>query len=166
VIRSILKWPQDGRRLHEKSVPVPGDEFEDIKELVQDMFETMYDAGGIGLAGIQIGVALRIFVMDNHEQRVFVNPVITAFFGKKELKNEGCLSLPGIVEMVERHEEVDVEYQDHVTAAKKKIRLKGIEAQCAQHEIDHLDGITIPDKMSPLDRTRLASKLSKKGIGI
>lgn len=158
MIREIVIWPDP--RLAQKSVVVPDDECGDLADFVKDMFDTLYDSGGVGLAAIQLGVPLRVFVMDVREPYVFINPKIVGSLLPREMKNEGCLSLPGIIEQVERWEGVDVEYQDQ-TGAKFVKRFQGLEAQCCQHEIDHLDGITLPDKLGPVRRDRVTKKMAK-----
>jgi peptide deformylase len=158
MIRDIVIWPDP--RLATKSLVVPDDEFGDLKEFLVDMYETLYDSGGIGLAAIQIGVGLRVFVMDVNKQYTFINPRITKFLGQKEPKNEGCLSLPGVVEQIDRYDSVEVTYQDAEGVAQTK-SFSGLEAQCCQHEIDHLDGITIPDRFGPAARERMMAKIAK-----
>lgn len=162
MIRKILKWPQEARTLHQASAPA---DFEKspafIDELVRDLFDTMYDAGGVGLAAIQIGVPLRVFVMDVYTQDyVFLNPRLTVS-GRREWMTEGCLSLPGIFELAHRWTEVRVDALDR--NGKPFVKdFKKMEAQCVQHEYDHLEGIVMPDKFEPLHRTRLAAQLAKK----
>lgn len=129
-------------------------------QLIQDMFDTLYDAGGVGLSAIQIGSPLRLFVMDVRAQYVFFNPAIS-LQGAPHETNEGCLSLPGIVERVERAPIAVVDALDkngeHVVQT-----FTAMEGQCCQHEVEHLDGITIPDKLGPAARERIASQLKKQ----
>ncbi len=160
MIREILIWPN--RRLKEMSAGVPDDELAEpeLAQLVQDMFDTMYEARGVGLAAIQIGVPLRVFVMDTKRQVVLVNPRVVELMGQPEITNEGCLSLPGIIEMVPRHKFVRVAWTDLAGEGHEEV-FQGMEAQCCQHEIEHLDGITIPDKLSPQERSRLVTRMKK-----
>lgn len=145
----------------------PGEEVEefdsDLRELVDDMFETMYAADGIGLAAPQVGIAKRLFVIDIREPGVeplaVVNPVIVERDGT-ERGEEGCLSLPGLIGVVERAARVTLEAVD---AAGKPIRIEASEllARVIQHEIDHIDGILFIDRLSPLKRKMLLSKWKK-----
>lgn len=135
---------------------------EELRQLISDMFETMYAEEGIGLAAPQIGVSKRFFVMDVGEDGTalaIVNPVIVEEAGS-EKGEEGCLSLPGMVGTVERAMEVVVEGYD---PEGKPLRLEasGLVARCMQHEIDHLDGVLFIDKLSPMKRKMLLSKWKK-----
>lgn len=117
-------------------------------QLIADLFDTLYDSGGIGLAAIQVGVPLRVFVMDvfPHPPKALVNPEIVDHAKGTTPENEGCLSLPGVIEVVPRYQWVKVEATGK-DGKPVQIDLKDLEGQCAQHEIDHLDGVTIPDKL-------------------
>lgn len=144
MIQPILIWPDP--TLHEVSAPV--EEGEDVAQVVEDLLDTMYAAGGVGLSAIQIGVPLRIFVMDvADEDVVFLNPKIVVMTGRKAPVNEGCLSLPGIFEVVERYPTVVVQALDR-NGESFTVETTGIAAQCVQHEIEHLDGVVMPDKFS------------------
>jgi peptide deformylase len=132
-----------------------------VDELVRDLFDTLYASGGVGLSAIQIGVPLRVFVMDVYTQDyVFLNPALHPE-GQKAWMTEGCLSLPNIYESVLRYPKMRITAFDR-NGQPSDHTFEKMEAQCVQHEYDHLDGIVIPDKLEPLRRTRLAAKLSKK----
>jgi peptide deformylase len=144
------------------------DEFGDeLRALVQDMFATMYHAEGIGLAAPQIGLRKRVLVIDlrredeNDEQIALVNPRITWKSDEVEKQSEGCLSIPGLEEVVERSAEVQVEaldpHGDPVT-----LQADDLLARALQHEIDHLDGILFLDRVSPLKRRMLMKKWKKQ----
>lgn len=152
MIRPILKWPAGHKMLHTVSAPVTDAVSpEALAELISDMWETMYDAEGVGLAAIQIGVPFRLMVMDVHTvPYVFINPQVTVQ-GKDEWMPEGCLSIPGTYEDMRRYPQV------HVTALDKNLvsftkTFTKMEAQCVQHEFDHLNGIMMPDRKSAADR--------------
>ncbi len=141
-----------------------------LKELIQDMFETMYEAEGVGLAAPQIGKSIRLFVIDaepmveDHKElkgfkKVFINAHIVEESGDPWLYNEGCLSLPGIREDVRRKPVVKLNYLDENFVAHEEI-FEGIAARIFQHEYDHLDGILIPDRISSLRRTLIRTKLN------
>lgn len=136
---------------------------EELRQLISDMFETMYVEEGIGLAAPQIGVSKRFFVMDVGEPGTralaIVNPVIVEETGS-EKGEEGCLSLPGLIGAVERATDVVVEGYD---PEGKPLRLEasGLVARCMLHEIDHLDGVLFIDKLSPMKRKMLLSKWKK-----
>jgi len=138
-----------------------------IRKLMQEMLETMYDARGIGLAAIQIGIPKRIIVMDiskENEKRnpmFFVNPVIKNKHIEKSIYEEGCLSVPNYFAEIDRPKQCELEYLDYYG---KKIILKaeGLFATCIQHEMDHLDGILFIDYLSKLKKTMIVKKLSKQ----
>ena len=162
-LREILKIPD--KRLRLVSEPVKRIDA-GIRALVDDMFETMYDAPGIGLAAIQIGVAKRVVTMDlskkeeSHEPRVFINPEITWASKEKSTHEEGCLSIPEYYEEVERPTEVKVKYLD-LDGNEHEIEAKGLLATCLQHEIDHINGVLFIDHISKLKRDRVIKKFSK-----
>ena len=143
MIRPIVIWPDN--RLHLVSAPVP--EFADVNVLVEDMFETMYDANGVGLSAIQIGVPLRVMVMDTGKQYVFINPTVTFLDGNKEKVNEGCLSIPGIFEQIFRLPSIRIEAYDRNWLRVEQV-FHGFEAQCIQHEAEHFEGIVMADKVN------------------
>ena len=180
-IREILEVPDP--RLKMVSVPVEPDEFnDDLKNLVEDMFETMYDAPGIGLAAIQVGVPKRLLVIDLQEPdeaaepikeedgserqpvknnpRVFVNPVILNPAEDMSTYNEGCLSVPEIYADVDRPATCTVQYQD-LEGNSHEEAMEGMMATCIQHEMDHLEGIVFIDHLSRLKRNMALKKLKK-----
>lgn len=135
----------------------------DMRRLVENMFETMYAAEGIGLAAPQVGVSKRLFVMDirdpEAEPQAVVNPVIVERSGS-ERGEEGCLSLPGLYGVVERSAQIVMEGLD---PDGKPIRIdaSGLLARCIQHEIDHVDGTLYIDRLSPIKRKMLLSRWKK-----
>lgn len=137
---------------------------DELRQLVEDMFETMYAAEGIGLAAPQVGVAKRLFVMDvrdnETEPTAVVNPVIVEHSGS-DRGEEGCLSLPGLVGEVERSAAVVLEGLD-LKGHQLRIEATDLLARCVQHEIDHLDGILFIDHLSPIKRRMLLSKWKKQ----
>ena len=157
----ILEFPDS--RLRTVAKPVARFDAE-LRQLVDDMVETMYDAQGIGLAASQVNVHLRLLVLDVSETRdaprVYVNPEVVAREGS-EVFEEGCLSVPGIYAEVTRAEKVTVSAQD-VEGRRFEEELEGLHAICIQHEIDHLDGKLFVDYLSPLKRRMVAKKLEKQ----
>lgn len=134
---------------------------EELKTLVADMFETMYEAEGIGLAAPQVGVSLKVIVIDYQEQKyALVNPVITKAEGEV-IHEEGCLSFPGIYENVTSPEKITVEYFDE-NGEKHVDELEGFTATVFSHEIDHLKGRLLIDRVSPLKRQFIKKKLAKR----
>jgi peptide deformylase len=160
--REIVLYPDPVLAKRAAEVPVVDDA---IKQLVDDMAETMYAAPGIGLAANQIGVLSRVVVMDvsppeeERELRVFINPVITAREGKITWE-EGCLSIPGVYEKVERSGKLTVEALDR-DGNPFTLEADGLLAVCIQHEIDHIDGVVFFDRISMLKR-RMALKRYKR----
>ena len=157
----ILHYPD--ARLHLKARPV--DAVDDtIRRLVDDMAETMYAAPGIGLAAIQVNVQKRVIVVDVSEDKsdlmVFINPHILERHGEQTYE-EGCLSVPGIYEKVNRPEFVTVEALDR-NGKPFRIEADGLLAVCIQHEIDHLDGKVFVEYLSSLKLNRIKTKLAKK----
>lgn len=136
---------------------------DDVRKLVDDLVDTMYAADGIGLAASQIGVLLRVFVYDVRDEKiepgVLVNPRIVEATGKQR-EVEGCLSLPGLDEVVERQDRVVVEGLDR-DGNEIRIETDGLLSRCLQHECDHLDGVLLVDRVSPLKRRMLLNKWSK-----
>jgi len=157
----ILVYPD--KRLRERAKPVEVFD-ESLKQLVNDMAETMYDAPGIGLAAIQVNVQKRVIVMDLSEDRsdlkVFINPEIEAIDGTQEYE-EGCLSVPGIFATVERIETVRIKAFD-VEGKPFEIETDGLLSVCIQHEIDHLDGKVFVDYLSRMKQDRVRKKLLKE----
>ena len=162
-LREILKIPD--KRLRLVSEPVKRIDA-GIRALVNDMFETMYDAPGIGLAAIQVGVAKRVVTMDlskkeeSHEPRVFINPEITWASKEKSTHEEGCLSIPEYYEEVERPQQVKVKYLD-LEGRTHEVEASGLFATCLQHEIDHINGVLFIDHISKLKRDRVIKKFTK-----
>jgi peptide deformylase len=162
-VREIIKLPD--KRLRLKSEPVKRIDAS-LRKLVDDMFETMYDAPGIGLAGIQIGVAKRVVILDlskkeeDHRPQVFINPEVTWKSAAKSTFEEGCLSIPEYYEEVERPSEVKVKYLD-LDGNEHEIEAKGLFATCLQHEIDHINGVLFIDYISKLKRDRITKKFAK-----
>ena len=157
----ILRFPDP--RLKKVAVPVTRFD-DDLRRLAADMAETMYEAPGIGLAATQVDVHKRLVVIDVSEDkgelRVFVNPRLSACTGS-QTGEEGCLSVPGIFDKVERAERVTVNYQD-LDGAEQVLEADGLLAVCIQHEIDHLDGKVFVDHLSQLKQTRIRNKLAKQ----
>jgi peptide deformylase len=162
-LREIIILPD--KRLRLVSEPAQAIDPE-LRRLVDDMFETMYEAPGIGLAAIQIGVPKRVIVMDlakkddPKEPRVFVNPQVLWRSDEKNVYEEGCLSIPEFYEEVERPAKVRVKFLD-ATGAEQELEASGLMATCLQHEIDHLDGILFIDHISKLKRDRVIKKFAK-----
>jgi peptide deformylase len=162
-LRDIIVLPD--KRLREVSKPVAKIDAS-VKALVADMFDTMYDAPGIGLAAIQIGVPLRVVTMDlakkddEKEPRVFINPEIVAAAEEKNVHEEGCLSIPEYYEEVERPAGVTVRYLD-LDGKQHEVEATDLLAICLQHEIDHLNGVLFIDHLSKLKRDRVIKKYTK-----
>jgi peptide deformylase len=161
---TILHYPDP--RLRKRARPV-ATVTPEIRELVSDMFETMYAAPGIGLAATQVGVDQRVIVVDVSEHadtpRVFINPEILSRDGKEKMQ-EGCLSVPGVFEEVERAERIRVSALDG-DGRRLEFDADGLLAVCIQHEIDHLDGKLFVDYLSELKRRRIRKKLEKEQRG-
>jgi peptide deformylase len=162
-IRKILSIPDPVLRAVSKPVASVD---KSVLALVDDMLETMYDAPGIGLAAIQIGVPLRLVVIDlarKDEEKspiIFVNPEIIAASEEKSIYEEGCLSIPEYYDEVERPAAVRVRYMD-AKGATQEMDCDGLLATCIQHEIDHLDGKLFIDYLSKLKRDRVTKKFAK-----
>jgi len=145
--------------------------FPDLPEIIDDMFETMYAASGVGLAAPQINKSIRMFIIDTAPfvddeendiqpmKQVFINPKMIKEEGQKWLFNEGCLSIPEIREDISRKSEIEIEFLDE-NFQKQQKKFDGITARVIQHECDHLDGILFTDKISPLRKRVLKGKLS------
>lgn len=161
--REIIVIPD--KRLRLVSEPV-GKIDAGIRKLVEEMFEAMYEAPGIGLAAIQLGEPKRVVTMDlakkddPKEPQVFINPEITWSSDDKNVHEEGCLSIPEYYEEVERPAEVKVKYLD-IDGKAHEVHATGILATCLQHEIDHLNGVLFIDHLSKLKRDRVVKKYSK-----
>lgn len=157
---NILHFPDPRLR----TVAKPVEEFDDnLRQLVSDMFETMYEAPGIGLAATQVNQHIRLLVMDvseaRNQPRCLINPRILTTDGDEE-SDEGCLSVPGYYEKVRRAEHIRVRCQDD-TGDISEFEAHGLEAVCIQHEMDHLEGKLFVDYLSALKRNRIRSKLLK-----
>ncbi|HLH98467.1 MAG TPA: peptide deformylase [Xanthobacteraceae bacterium] len=161
--RDIIILPD--KRLRLVSKPAKASD-SDLPALIDDMFETMYEAPGIGLAAIQIGVPKRVVVMDLAKKdepkapRVFVNPEVVWRSEEKSTYEEGCLSIPEFYEEVERPAMVRVKYLD-ASGAAQELEASGLLATCLQHEIDHLDGVLFIDHISKLKRDMVIKKFAK-----
>jgi peptide deformylase len=159
---NILRYPD--ARLHKVAKPVAVFD-ERLKKLAADMAETMYDAPGVGLAATQVDVHEQLVVIDTSEThdelRVFVNPEIVWSSEEKQVYDEGCLSVPGIYDGVERPARVKVRAFD-VEGKAFEIEADGLLAVCIQHEIDHLKGKVFVEYLSPLKRNRIKTKLLKE----
>jgi peptide deformylase len=143
--------------------------YPDLKQLIDDMFETMHHSDGIGLAGPQIGLSIRLIVIDASPleedepsmkdfKRVFINAKIIERFGEKKLYKEGCLSIPNLREEVEREEKIRIQYLDEHFKLHDEV-FEGIPARIIQHEYDHLEGLLFTDRVSALRRKLLTGKL-------
>ena len=161
-ILPVLRFPDE--RLRTKAQPVT-EVNDEIRTIISNMFETMYDENGVGLAATQVDIHQRIVVMDVSENKehpyVLINPVITRKSGDTLINEEGCLSVPGCYAKVDRSVDVTVTALDENG---KEFSLDGEEllAICIQHELDHLDGILFVDYLSPLKRQRIKKKLEKE----
>lgn len=160
-ILNILHYPDP--RLHTVASPVECID-DSIRALVRDMSETMYAAPGVGLAATQVNVHKQVIVMDISEHRdhlrVLINPLILASSGAEE-REEGCLSVPGIYETVQRPEFVTVRAQN-LDGETQTLEADGLLAVCIQHEIDHLNGRVFIEYLSKLKQTRIRNKLKKQ----
>jgi len=168
--------------LRKKTASIEKD-YPGLKELIADMFETMHEAPGVGLAAPQIGKSVRLFVVDSAQlfaedeedskkkdngkakftgepiKQAFINPKIIREFGKKWIYEEGCLSIPGIREEVERDDTLVIQYQDENFNFHEK-EFNGITARIIQHEYDHIEGLLFIDRIKALKRQLLKSKLA------
>ena len=158
---NILCYPDP--RLHKVAKPVT--EFDDkLRTLVADMLETMYESQGVGLAATQVDVHLRLVVMDtsdDHNQPVvLINPEITWFSEERVKGEEGCLSVPGIYDGIERAVAVKVKAADEQGQV-RELAAEGLMAVCVQHELDHLMGKVFVEYLSPLKRNRIKTKMLK-----
>ena len=156
----ILHYPDPRLRRRAEPVSVVDDE---VRRLIDDMLDTMYDAPGIGLSAPQVDVAKRVVTIDVSKDRsepvCLVNPEIRSVVGETETE-EGCLSLPGVYEHVKRPEKVRVFALDR-EGRSREIEAEGMLAVCIQHEIDHLDGRLFVDYLSRLKRHRIRKKAEK-----
>lgn len=158
---TILRYPDP--RLHTVAKPVT--EVDDrIRQLADDMIETMYDADGVGLAASQVDVHERLIVMDTSDTRddpkVLINPELVWHSEEKKVSDEGCLSVPGIYDKVSRFEKVRVRHLDR-DGEVAEFDAEGLLAVCVQHEMDHLLGKVFVEYLSPLKRDRIKTKMIK-----
>ena len=159
---TILRYPDP--RLHTVAKPVAAVDAR-LKALVEDMLQTMYDAEGIGLAATQVNVHERLIVMDVSEGRdqplILINPEITWASEEKKINEEGCLSVPGVYDGVERSLAVKVQALG-LDGKTQMHEAEGLMSVCIQHEMDHLMGKVFVEYLSPLKRTRIKTKMLKK----
>ncbi len=159
-ILTILEFPDE--RLRKKAAPVQKVD-ENIKKLVDDMLETMYESNGVGLAATQVNVHQRVIVIDISEEKddplCLINPEIVAKVGEEE-SSEGCLSVPGFFEKVKRAEQIKVRALNK-NGESFELDATELLAVCVQHEMDHLEGKLFVDYLSPLKRQRIKKKLEK-----
>ena len=159
---SILRYPDP--RLHKVAKPVTV--FDNrLKKLVADMAETMYEAPGVGLAASQVDVHEQLIVIDTSEThddlRVFINPIVTWSSPEVQVYDEGCLSVPGIYDGVERPARVKVRALD-LEGKPFEVEADGLLAVCIQHEMDHLKGKVFVEYLSPLKRNRIKTRMLKE----
>jgi len=160
-ILDILTFPDPRLR----TIAAPVEQFDaSIEALVADMIETMYDANGVGLAATQVNVHKRVVVIDTSEERdepiVFINPTIEVLEGEEAPYDEGCLSVPGFYEEVDRPKNIIVRAQNAKGEA-FELTPDGLLAVCIQHELDHLNGKLFVDYLSAMKRNRIRKKLEK-----
>jgi peptide deformylase len=159
---SILRYPDP--RLHRVAKPVVQVDAR-IRQLVDDMLETMYAAEGVGLAATQVDVHERVIVIDTSDARddphVLINPELTARSDEMSFSDEGCLSVPAIYDKVRRHARVSVRALDR-SGQTQEFDAEGLLAVCVQHEMDHLLGKVFVEYLSPLKRDRIKTKMLKK----
>src|SRR5215467_2507103 len=162
-VRDILVIPDKRLRLKSEAVQAVD---KPLRKLIEDMFETMYAAPGIGLAAIQIGVPKRVITMDlakkdeGKKPQVFINPEVLATSADRSTYEEGCLSIPEYYEEVERPSDVKIRYLD-LEGTACELEASGLLATCVQHEIDHLNGVLFIDHISKLKRDRIIKKFTK-----
>ena len=163
-IRNIIIEPDPILRKKSTSLETVDDS---TRKLLDDMLQTMYNAPGIGLAAVQIGILKRVIVVDlskKEEEKkplFLINPEIKLKSKKTSFYEEGCLSLPGYFAEIERPAECNIEFIDYY-GKKKELKADGLLSTCIQHEIDHLEGILFIDYLSKLKKTMIVKKLSKQ----
>lgn len=159
-----------GSQVLKKKAAEVGPDYPNLKEFIQNMFDTMYASAGVGLAAPQVNFSIRVFVVDGEPfededpqlanfKKVFINPVMLDESGDKWKFNEGCLSIPGVRDDVDRHSVVLIKYLDE-NFIEHTETFSGIAARIVQHEYDHLEGILFTDRLSPLKRQLLKGKLN------
>ncbi|HEX8432261.1 MAG TPA: peptide deformylase [Longimicrobium sp.] len=162
---AILKIVTLGAEVLRRPAAEVAERDEDLARLIDDMFETMYEAHGIGLAAPQVGVSRRLIVVhvneEGEEPFALLNPRVVEAGSSREKGEEGCLSIPGVSAYVDRPATVTVEGE---TPEGESVRIEadGMLARCLQHEIDHLDGVLFIDRLSPLKRNMLLKKYRKQ----
>ena len=178
MILPIIGYGAKVLKIKAKEIPV---DYPELNKLISDMYETMYDASGVGLAAPQIGKSIRLFVIDtspfdsdDFEQnsgfevksvkKTFINPVMIDEFGENASFEEGCLSIPNIREHINRKSEITIKYQDENFVDHKET-FSGILARVIQHEYDHLEGTLFTDKISPFKKKLIKGKLNNIMIG-
>ena len=148
--------------------------YPNLVKLIDDMYKTMYHSNGVGLAAPQIGLSIRLFVVDGEPfeeeevkdfKRVFINPIIKTETGDPWKFNEGCLSIPGVREDVQRLPVVEIEYYD-ANWKKQKETILGLGARIVQHEYDHIEGVLFTDRISPFRKRLIKNKLIDVSNGI
>ena len=161
--------------LKTKAKEIPAD-YPELNKLISDMYETMYDASGVGLAAPQIGKSIRLFVFDSDDfeqnsgfevksvKKTFINPVMINESGEKASFEEGCLSIPNIREHINRKSDITIRYQDENFIDHQET-FSGILARVIQHEYDHLEGTLFTDKISPFKKKLIKGKLNNIMIG-
>jgi peptide deformylase len=159
---NILRYPDP--RLHKVAQPVSAVDAR-IRNLIDDMLETMYEAEGVGLAATQVDVHERVIVIDTSEKRdqplVLINPELVWRSDERVVGEEGCLSVPQIYDKVERHASVTVAALDR-DGQRFERKVEGLTAVCVQHEMDHLIGKVFVEYLSPLKRDRVRAKMQKR----
>lgn len=177
MILKIVGFGHPALRKHNEELPR---DHEGLEELVENMFETMYNAHGVGLAGPQVAVNYRIFVVDGEPmddvaqeegeesligfKRVFINPTILEEEGTPWGFEEGCLSIPDIREEVQRKDTIRIRYYD-INFEEQEETLSGLKARIVQHEYDHIEGVLFTDHLSPLRRRMIKKRLSRIAAG-
>tara|TARA_B100000941_G_scaffold126605_1_gene89513 strand:+ start:184 stop:708 length:525 start_codon:yes stop_codon:yes gene_type:complete len=162
-IKDIITVPDDTLKKISSPIENVGD---NEKELIKDLFETMYNSNGIGLAAVQIGILKRILVIDisgkdeKKQPLSFINPVIKTVSDETSVYEEGCLSIPNTFIEIERPKICEVEFID-INGKVKNLKCDGLLSTCLQHEINHLDGKLIIDNLSKLKRDLIIKKISK-----
>ncbi|MBC7389576.1 MAG: peptide deformylase [Opitutaceae bacterium] len=159
--------------LKKKATNFSVEDKEKVAKIIADMFETMYNAHGVGLAAPQVGISKRLFVVDGEPldekeckgfKKVFINPVITSEYGKEWEFEEGCLSIPGLREFVSRPETLTILYLDENWNQHTQ-EFSGMKARIIQHEYDHIEGILFTDKLSGFKKRLIQGKLTKISKG-
>ena len=162
-IKNIITVPDDTLKKISSPIENVGDK---EKELIKDLFETMYNSNGIGLAAVQVGILKRILVIDisgkdeKKQPLSFINPVIKTVSDETSVYEEGCLSIPNTFIEIERPKTCEVEFID-INGKVKNLKCDGLLSTCLQHEINHLDGKLIIDHLSKLKRDIIIKKISK-----